>query len=110
MAESFEVESVVWGYHVYEDAWSTAVVTSRWHLSSQPWTVPSLTGWSGQFWAKCQTVHNTPCSAVCLATLAFSYVPHVAVPLSIMNSIIGFILSLIASICEDGMACGRDPL
>ena len=42
------------------------------------------------------------------AALAFSYVPHVAVPLSIMVSTTGFIShfisSLIASIREDGMA------
>ena len=52
MAESFEVECVVWGYHVYKDAWSTAVGTSRLDLFSQPRTVPSLRGKSGQFWAK----------------------------------------------------------
>ena len=31
-AESFEIKSIVWGYHVYKDVWSTAVVynTTLW--------------------------------------------------------------------------------
>ena len=101
VTESFEVESVVWGYHVCKDAWSAAVGTLRLHLLSQPQTVPSLRGRPGQTWAKRRSVHNTPYFAMRLATLAFSYVPHITVPLSIMVYTTGFISSLIASVLED---------
>ena len=65
---------------------------------------------------KCWTVENTPYFAVSLATLAFSsaenfsYFPSITVPFSIMVSTTSFILSLIASICEEGMVCVKDPL
>ena len=50
-------------------------------------------------------VYNNSYFAVCLATHAFSYVPRITVPLSIMVSTTGFMLSLIAPIREDAMAC-----
>ena len=77
----------------------------------------TMTIWPNFILAKCRTVDNTPYSAACLATLAFSsaenfsYVPRVvAVPLSIMVSTTGFTSSLIASIREAGMVCVKDPL
>ena len=54
------------------------------------------------------TQSDTPYFAEHLATLA--YMPCIAVPLSIMLSAIGFIMSLIALIREGGMACVKDPL
>ena len=55
------------------------------------------------------TQSDTPYFSEHLATLAFSYMPYIAVPLSIMVSAIGFIMSLIALIREGGMACVKDP-
>ena len=69
-----------------------------------------LRGQSGQIFAKCRTVHNNPYFTTCLNTLAFSCVPCIMVPLSIMVSTIGLISSLIASICEDNIVCVKDPL
>ena len=91
----------MWGYRVCKDAWSTAVETSRLHLFSQPRTVPSLRGQSDQIWVKCRSVHNAPYPTARLATLAFLYVPCMAVPLSMIVSTTGFISSLITSICVD---------
>ena len=72
--------------------------------------------WPITILVKRQTVENTPYSAVSLAILAFSsaenftYVPSVTVPFTIMVSTTGFISSLIASICEEGMVYVKDPL
>ena len=51
-----------------------------------------------------------PYFAAPLATLAFSYMPCVVIPLSIMVSTTGFILSLITSGREDNIAYVKDPL
>ena len=110
MAESFKVESVVGECHVYKDVWSTTVGTSRLNLFFQPQTVLSLGGPSNQVLAKCQAIHNTPYFAAPLATLAFSYMPCVVIPLFIMVSTTGFILSLITSVREDNIAYVKDPL
>ena len=110
MTESFEVDSVAWGYHIYKDAWYAAVGTLQLHPFSQPQTIHLQRGRSGQIWVKHQTVHNTLYFNARLASLAFSYVPHIVVPLSIMVFTTGFISSLIASIREDSMTCGKDLL
>ena len=113
MAESFKVESVVGVLRVrrvYKDAWSATVGTSRLYLLFQPQTVLSLGGPSSQVLAKCWAIHSTPYFAAPLATLAFSYMPHVVFPLSIMVSATGFILSSITSVRVDNIACVKDLL
>ena len=105
MVESYKVESIVRVYHIYKDIWSAVVGTTlpwqeRFNLhDSYVYAVTMI---------KDDVVVNHLPRSMYVGSM-FS-VPRITFPLFIIVSTTGFILSLIASIREDGMVFAKDLL